>query len=35
MISEYPIETNIFMSLVGNGDLLALANPTCFHPNKL
>ena len=35
MISEYPIETNKFMSLVGNGIYLLLANPIPFYPNKL
>lgn len=35
MISEYPIETNKFMSLVGNGIYLLLANPIPLYPNKL
>lgn len=35
MISEYPIETNKFMSLVGNGICLLLANPIPFYPDKL
>lgn len=35
MLSEYPIETNTFMSLAGNRICLLLANPIPFYPNKL
>lgn len=35
MLSEYPIETNTFVSLAGNGICLFLANPIPFCPNKL
>ena len=35
MLSEYPIETNTFVSLAGNGICSCLANPIPFYPNKL